>query len=74
MMRVCVPVVIKMHSHTCAFMAVVLKIDRCICTYILWKYSKGMQPIYKRIAKVCTLYAREERKVLSWRGSSILVI
>jgi hypothetical protein len=29
MMRVCVPVVINMHSHTCAFIVVVLKIDRC---------------------------------------------
>jgi hypothetical protein len=48
MMWVCVPVVINMHSHTCAFIAVVLKIDRCTCTYILWKYSKGIRPIYKR--------------------------
>lgn len=48
MMRICVPVVINMHSHTCAFIAVVLKIDRCICTDILCKYSKAMQPIYKK--------------------------
>lgn len=56
MMRICVPVVINMHSHTCAFIAVVLKIDRCICTDILCKYSK-----------LCSLYTRKERKVLSWR-------
>jgi hypothetical protein len=55
MMRVCVLVVINMHSHTCAFIAVVLKIDRCTYTYILWKYSK-----------VYGLYTREESKVLSW--------
>ncbi len=63
MMRVCVPVVINMHSHTCAFIAVVFKIDRCTCTYILWKYSKGIWPIYKR---------REESAKLE--RSSILVI
>jgi hypothetical protein len=54
-MRVCVSVVINMHSHTCAFIAVVLKIDRCTCTYILWKYS------------IHGLHTREERKVVSWR-------